>query len=204
MVDDPPCAQIGEELLWVILYSPVAEQTIIEDQDTRVAVAVADPLLSDESLHATVFHSAELLKNGLKLLAVENPEDHVALAAGVSFQNEGKGKGKAILFWWEALAIIGHIAKQCSFRVRQPEIAEEQGVTNFPGVLKSVAVIGKDSLAVAPAKVVKVLAHTLVEYDRISLLDQRRFFWPRGPTGDYNVYIGTDTWMERKDHGFLF
>jgi len=151
MVDDSPCAQIGEELLGVILYSPVAEQTIIEDHDTHVAATVANPLLGDESLHATVFHSAELLKNGLKLLAVENPEDHVALAAGVSFQNEGKGKGKAISFWWKELAIIGHIAKQCSFGVRQSKIAEEQGVTNFPGVLKSVVVIGKNSPAVAPA-----------------------------------------------------
>jgi len=101
------------------------------------------------------------------------------------------------------LAIIGHIAKYCSFRVRQSEIAEEQGVTNFPGVLKSVVVIGKDSPAVTPAQVVKILAYTLVEYDSISLLDQRRFFWPRGPTGDYNVGIGIDTWMERKDHGFF-
>jgi hypothetical protein len=135
----------------------------MEDHNTHVAAAMANPLLSDEPLRAAVLHSAELLQNNLELIAVEDFENQIALAAVISFQDEGKGEGKTILFWRKKLAIMGQIVKYRSIGVRKLKFAEKQNITNFAGVLEPMVIVGEDSLAVAPAQIVKILAYTLGE-----------------------------------------
>jgi hypothetical protein len=130
-------------------------------------------------------------------------EHQVALATVIPFENKGQGKGKTILFRWKELAILGYIVEYEGLGVGKSKIAEKQGVTSFPGVLEPKVVARENSPAVAPAQVVEILSHALRQYDGISPLDQRFFLGPRGSACHYHVNVSIDTWMERKDHGFL-
>jgi hypothetical protein len=84
--------------------------------------------------------------------------------------------------------------------VRHPKTAAEQGISNFSRMPKPMIIIGEDSFTVAPTQVVKILAHTLGEYDSISPLHQRFLFCPGGSACYYDVKIGINTWVKRKDH----
>jgi hypothetical protein len=70
-----------------------------------------------------------------------------------------------------------------------------------PQITQPLIIIRENSFTVAPAEVVKILAHTLGEYDSIGLLGQRLFSWPRISACHYEVNMSIDTWMEREDHG---
>ena len=157
MVYDPASAQICSKLLGVVLYSPVAQQLIVEDNNPHVAAAMGNPLLGDETPHGAPFHRLKLIKSGLELPHITDFEDLMAFAAVVSLKNKWKGKRKTSLLWWKTFAVVVHVVKCKGLGMRNPNSAEEQDISDFSRMTEAVVVVRKNSLTVAPTEFVQIL-----------------------------------------------
>ena len=100
----------------------------------------------------------------------------------------------------EEAQIILHTAKYDGFWMGEAEFAEEINITDFSGMVKSMIVIRENPLAVAPAKIIKIVLHPLRENDGIGSLHEGFFFSFRGSTRYNDVDISIDARVKRKNH----